>query len=39
MEETGLVKREVFSDCPIAITYKITEFGKAALGFLEALKN
>jgi len=39
MEETGLVKREVISDRPIAVTYEITEFGKTALSFLEALKN
>ncbi|MEO0536368.1 MAG: helix-turn-helix domain-containing protein [Cyanobacteria bacterium P01_A01_bin.123] len=39
MEETGLVTREVVSDRPIAVTYEITEFGKTALSFLEALKN
>ena len=39
MEETGLVKREVISDRPIAVTYEITDFGKTALGFLEELKN
>ncbi|MEM7770760.1 MAG: helix-turn-helix domain-containing protein [Cyanobacteria bacterium P01_E01_bin.6] len=39
MEEAGLVKREVVCDRPIAVTYEITEFGKTALGFLEALKN
>ena len=39
MEEAGLVKRQVLSDRPIAVTYEITEFGKTALGFLEALKN
>ncbi|NEQ96917.1 MAG: helix-turn-helix transcriptional regulator [Cyanothece sp. SIO2G6] len=39
MEEEGLVKREVVSDRPIAVTYEITEFGKSALGFLEELKN
>lgn len=39
MEETGLVKREVISDRPIAVTYEITNFGKTALGFLEELKN
>ena len=39
MEEAGLVKREVVSDRPIAVTYEITEFGKTALGFLEELKD
>ncbi|MBE9102639.1 winged helix-turn-helix transcriptional regulator [Vacuolonema iberomarrocanum] len=39
MEEAGLVTREVVSDRPIAVTYEITEFGKTALSFLEALKN
>ena len=39
MENAGLVKREVVSDRPIAVTYEITEFGKTALTFLEELKN
>ena len=39
MEEAGLLKRDVISDRPIAVTYEITEFGKTALGFLEELKN
>lgn len=39
LEKTGLVKREVVCDRPIAVTYEITEFGKTALGFLEALKQ
>ena len=39
MEEAGLLKRDVVSDRPIAVTYEITEFGKSALGFLEELKN
>ena len=39
MEAAGLVKREVVSDRPIAVTYEITEFGKTALGFLEELKD
>ena len=39
MEESGLVKRELVSDRPIAVAYEITEFGKTALGFLEELKN
>ena len=39
MEEAGLVTRELVSDRPIAVTYEITDFGKTALGFLEALKD
>ena len=39
MEETGLLKRDVVSDRPFAVTYEITEFGKTALGFLEELKH
>ena len=39
MEQHGLVKREVISTRPIAVTYEITEFGKAALNILEELKN
>ncbi|MEL6780036.1 MAG: helix-turn-helix domain-containing protein [Cyanobacteria bacterium J06597_16] len=39
MEKAGLVKREVISDRPIAVTYEITDFGKTALDFLEALKT
>lgn len=39
MEEAGLVRREVVSDRPIAVTYEITEFGQTALSFLEELKN
>ncbi|MEO0356124.1 MAG: helix-turn-helix domain-containing protein [Cyanobacteria bacterium P01_A01_bin.3] len=39
MEAAGLVTREVVSDRPIAVAYDITDFGKTALGFLEALKN
>ncbi|MEM9766592.1 MAG: helix-turn-helix domain-containing protein [Cyanobacteria bacterium P01_D01_bin.71] len=39
MEAVGLIRREVVSDRPIAVTYEITEFGKTALNFLEELKN
>jgi DNA-binding HxlR family transcriptional regulator len=39
LEEAGLVKRDVVSDRPIAVTYAITPFGQTALGFLEALKT
>ena len=39
MEDTGLVKRDVVSLRPIAVTYELTEFGKTAIGFLPELKN
>jgi DNA-binding HxlR family transcriptional regulator len=39
MEEAGLVKREVVSDRPIAVTYELTDFGRSALAFLETLKD
>ena len=39
MEEAGLVKRNVMSDLPIAVSYEIREFGKTALVLLEELKN
>ena len=35
MEEAGLIQREVLSERPITVNYKITKFGKTALGFLE----
>ncbi len=39
MEKAGLVKREVVSDRPIAVTYELTDFGRSALAFLENLKD
>ncbi|AWL11176.1 putative HTH-type transcriptional regulator YdeP [Saliniradius amylolyticus] len=39
MEQQGLVKREVISERPIAVTYEITGFGRTALGVLEQLKD
>ena len=39
METTGLVRREVISTKPVAVAYEITDFGRTALGFLEALKD
>ncbi|MBP0004312.1 MAG: helix-turn-helix transcriptional regulator [Cyanobacteria bacterium SBC] len=39
MTDVGLVKRRVLSTKPIAVTYEITDFGRTALGFLEALKE
>ena len=39
MERVGLVKREVISTKPVAVAYEITDFGRTAIGFLEALKD
>ena len=39
LEKQGLVKREVISTRPIAVTYEATEFGRSALGVLEQLKD
>ena len=39
MEAQGLVKREVISTRPIAVSYEITEFGSSSLGILEQLKD
>ena len=39
METMGLVRREVISTKPVAVVYEITDFGRTALGFLEALKD
>lgn len=39
METNKLIKREVVSTQPIAVSYQITEFGKTALGFLDELKS
>lgn len=39
LEKTGLVKREVISNRPIAVQYSITETGKSSLCVLEQLKD
>ncbi|MGD1805076.1 winged helix-turn-helix transcriptional regulator [Dapis sp. BLCC M126] len=39
MENDGLVKRQVVSTRPFAVTYEITDFGRTALSFLEGLKQ
>lgn len=39
MEGVGLVRREVISTKPVAVAYEITDFGRTALGFLQALKD
>jgi DNA-binding HxlR family transcriptional regulator len=37
MEKIGMLKREVLSTKPIAVTYEITEFGRSGLGVLDKL--
>ena len=39
MEEQGLVSRNVISTRPIAVEYRITEFGSSSLRVLEELKD
>ena len=39
METIGLVKREVLSTRPIAVSYEITDFGRSTLVILEQLKK
>lgn len=39
MEGNGLVERVVISDRPIAVSYELTELGRAALNILEQLKD
>ncbi len=39
MEQQGLVKREVISDRPVAVSYEITALGQSLLGILEQLKQ
>ena len=39
MESCGLIIREVMSTRPIAVAYRITDFGASALEVLEQLKD
>ena len=39
LERQGLVTRHVLSDRPIAVEYRITDFGRSALVVLEQLKD
>ena len=39
LEAQGLVKRNVLSERPIAVSYEITEFGRSSLFVLEQLKD
>jgi len=38
MEANKLIRREVVSTQPVAVSYQVTEFGKTALDFLDELK-
>lgn len=38
METAGLVRREVLSEKPLAVSYQITGFGEGALGALDQLR-
>ena len=39
METRGLVRRQVVETTPLAVLYEITDFGRTALGFLDALRQ
>ena len=39
LEAQGLVKRNVLSERPIAVSYEITDFGRSSLLVLEQLKD
>ncbi|MCG7522702.1 helix-turn-helix domain-containing protein [Ruegeria sp. Ofav3-42] len=39
LEAQGLVRREVLDTAPVSVQYEITEFGRTALGFLDALRE
>ncbi|MEM9148712.1 MAG: helix-turn-helix domain-containing protein [Pseudomonadota bacterium] len=39
LEAQGLVTRRVMDTAPVSVEYEITEFGRSALGFLDALRR
>ena len=39
LEAQGLVTRQVIDSAPVSVEYEITEFGRSALGFLDALRE
>ena len=39
LEAQGLVKREVVDTKPLSVRYEVTELGRTALGFLDALRQ
>ncbi|MGR5266733.1 winged helix-turn-helix transcriptional regulator [Vibrio astriarenae] len=38
MEQKKLIKRNLISERPLAVSYEITEFGKTALSFLDEIQ-
>ena len=38
LEAQGLVRREVMATAPVSVQYEITDLGRTALGFLDALR-
>ena len=38
LEAQGLVRREVIASKPVSVVYEVTDFGRTALGFLDALR-
>lgn len=39
LETQGLVTRAVMDTAPVSVQYEITDFGRTALGFLDALRK
>ncbi len=39
LEAQGLVIRRVLDTAPVSVQYEITDFGRTALGFLDALRK
>lgn len=39
LETNGLITREVMETSPVSVRYEITELGRAALGFLDDLRQ
>lgn len=39
LESQGLVRREVMDTAPVSVHYEVTDFGRTALGFLDALRE
>lgn len=39
LEAQGLIRREVMNTAPVSVEYEITDFGRSALGILDALRQ
>lgn len=39
LERQGLVTRRVLDTSPVAVEYRLTDFGRTALGFLDSLRQ